>query len=130
MYKSYRKTSPTKKLWKKIDKVIPGFSSFVDPIQILDINKNEEKYLDLVSSLILAVEKSSKDKIGKRKRFSKLTKLQVLKNQNYRCSWCGNRLESANFDHINDDRTNNHLILSDRLFKSRERTNMLLDIFD
>ena len=111
IYKSHKthKQSPTKKLWKKIDKTIPGFSSFIDPIQVLGLNKKQEKYLNLVSGIFLTVDKASKGKIPRRKQFSNITKLKVLRNQNHCCYDCGNRLETVDFNHIDGNRSNNHI---------------------
>ena len=46
----------------------------------------------------------------KRKRFSKATKKAVLLMQNNHCKLCYQYLDVVDFDHINDDRSNNLLI--------------------
>jgi len=98
-----------KKLWKRIDKVLPGASEFVDPVKILGISKKDQKRVNFVAGLFLAAEKSEKPKSGKRREFTKKTKLLVLKAQKYKCKTCKNMLEKADFDHIDDDRSNNSL---------------------
>ena len=42
-----------------------------------------------------------------RKRFSKATKTWTLIIQNFRCRNCNSSLDFPEFDHINDDRSNN-----------------------
>ena len=97
----------TRRLWKKIDKIIPGLSYFFDPAEIFNLDKNEQKYLNFVSRLILEVEK--KPKKSKRKDFAPLTKLMVLQNQNHRCNICNNLLNVVDFDHIDGNRSNNKI---------------------
>lgn len=98
-----------KKLWKKADKVLPGVSDFVDPVKVLGLRKKDEKTLDFVAGIFLASEKSSQKKTGKRRQFSKKTKLSVLLAQGYKCKICKARLDEADFDHIDDDPSNNSI---------------------
>ncbi len=102
---------PSKKLLKKLDKYIPGASSFIDT-RIFDDDK--QALVEIASSLILASEKKKKlgkigSKTGKRRQFSKLTKQKVLISQNFQCAKCKDPLEIADFDHIDGDKTNNDI---------------------
>ena len=44
-----------------------------------------------------------------RKEFSKSTKQTILALQLYRCNHCSRFLDIINFDHINNNRSNNHI---------------------
>jgi len=103
--------SSTRKLLRKIDSTLPGLSNILDP-RNFDLSWEEKTAIEIASSLILASEKESKpSKIGvktsKRRQFSKLTKQKILISQKFRCAKCKNRLEIADFDHIDGDKTNN-----------------------
>ena len=98
-----------KKLWRRVDTILPGASEFVDPIKVLGLSKKDEKTLDFVAGIFLAPEKSSQKKTGKRRQFTKKTKLAVLVVQGYKCKICKDRLDEADFDHIDDDRSNNSI---------------------
>jgi len=106
-------TSSTKKLLRKIDNTIPGLSKILDP-RNFDLSWEEDAAIELASSLILSSEKKKKlektgTKTGKRRQFSKLTKQEVLINQNFRCANCKNTLEIADFDHIDGNNSNNDI---------------------
>ena len=96
-----------KKIWKRVDKVLPGASDFIDPVEILGLSKKDQKALNFVAGMYLAAEKSDQKKSGKRMQFSKRTKLLVLKSQNYRCKLCNGKLETADFDHKDGNRAHN-----------------------
>jgi len=101
---------------KKLDKYIPGASSFLD-IKDLNLRSEEEALLELASSLILKSEKKKKlakasktsRKGTKRKQFTKLTKQKVLIQQNFTCNWCKTVLEFPQFDHIDGNSSNNDI---------------------
>ena len=107
---------PSKKLLKKLDKYIPGASSFLD-LNSLGLSSEKEALLEIASSLILNSEK--KKKLGnvqktslgtsKRRQFFKLDKKQVLIKQNFQCASCKNTLEFPEFDHIDDNSSNNDI---------------------
>ena len=88
-----------KKLWKRVDNVPPGASDYVDPVEILGLSKKDQKALNFVAGIFLAAEKSEQKKSGKRRQFTKKTKLLVLKAQGYRCKLCKGKLGEADFDH-------------------------------
>ena len=96
-----------KRIWRRVDKVLPGASDYVDPVKILNLSKKDEKALDFVAGIFLASEKSSQKKTGKRRQFTKKIKLSVLLAQGYKCKICKGRLDEADFDHIDGDRSNN-----------------------
>lgn len=98
-----------KKIWKRVDKVLPGASDYVDPVEILGLSKKDQKALNFVAGIFLAAEKSEKKKSGKRRQFTKKTKLLVLKAQGYRCKLCKDKLDEADFDHIDDNPANNSI---------------------
>jgi len=98
-----------KKIWKRVDKVLPGASDYIDPVQVLGLSKKDQKALNFAAGIFLAAEKSEKVKSGKRMQFSQKTKLLVLKAQNYRCKLCKAKLGEADFDHIDENRANNSL---------------------
>ena len=89
--------------------MLPGASDYVDPVKILGLTKKDEKALNFAAGIFLAAEKSEKQKSGKRKQFSKKTKLLVLKAQNYRCKSCKRKLDEADFHHTDGNRANNAL---------------------
>jgi len=95
---------------KKLDKYIPGASSFIDT-RIFDDEK--QALVEIASSLILNSEKKKKlqeaSQKGKRKQFSKKTKQMTLIKQNFRCASCKNRLEFPDFDHIDGNSSNNDI---------------------
>ena len=101
---------------KKLDKYIPGASSFLD-IKDLNLSSEKEALLELASSLILNSEKKKKlvkasktsRKGTKRKQFTKLTKQNVLIQQNFICNWCKTVLEFPQFDHIDGNSSNNDI---------------------
>lgn len=106
----------SKKLLKKLDKYIPGASSFLD-IRDLNLGAEKETALELASNLILnsekkkKLEKASKSSKGasRRKQFSKLTKQKVLIFQGFRCKSCQNKLEFPEFDHMDGNSSNNDI---------------------
>jgi len=105
----------SKKLLKKLDKYIPGASSFLD-LNSLGLSSEKEALLEVASSLILNSEKKKlgnvqKTSLGtsKRRQFSKLVKKQVLIKQNFQCDSCKNRLEIIDFDHIDGNSSNNDI---------------------
>lgn len=101
--------TPTKKLLKKIDKKIPGFSYFFDPKKIFDLKENENDLLELASSFLLMADKVSKTKVRYRKQFSKLIKQKMLIRQNFRCASCGEFLEYPEFHHKDGNSSNNYI---------------------
>jgi len=95
---------------KKLDKYLPGISSF--DTRIFDDDK--QALVEIASSLILASEKKKKlgkigTKIGKRRQFSKLVKEKILISQNFQCVKCKDPLEIADFDHIDGNSSNNDI---------------------
>lgn len=52
--------------------------------------------------------KHKKQKSGERKDFSDNDKLETLRKQDHRCANCGRILNVVDYDHIDNDRTNNH----------------------
>jgi len=100
--------SPTKKLFRKLDKRVPGFSIVFDPKKIFDLNKNQSNLLEIAASFLLMYEKTSRRKTTRR-QFSKLTKKKTLIRQNFRCNSCGNPLEEVDFHHIDGNSSNNHI---------------------
>jgi 5-methylcytosine-specific restriction endonuclease McrA len=98
------KKSPTKKLFGKITKYNPILESVMDPDKMLKKHPKGKKIVDFVSSLVLQEEKN---RPGKRKQFSKITREKVLEYQQYRCKLCGTKSDVWDFDHINGNRGNN-----------------------
>jgi predicted restriction endonuclease len=98
------KKSPSKKLWEKITKNNPILEYVIDPDKILKKYPREKKIVDFASSLALEEEKN---KLGKRKQFSKLMREKVLEYQQYRCKLCGKKSDIWDFDHIDGNRGNN-----------------------
>lgn len=97
--------SPTKKLLRKLDGYVPGISYYGD--HLLDqLNKKDRALTEIASHLILQYDKKNPKK---RKQFSKLTKKKILEIQRNRCANCGKKLKIWDFDHIDDDRTNNDI---------------------
>jgi len=99
---------PSKRLFKKLDKKVPGFSFIFDPKKIFDLNKNQSDLLEFAASFLLNIEKASKTK-GGRKAFSKLTKQKTLIRQNFCCNECGKYSELLEFHHKNGIRADNRL---------------------
>ena len=99
-----KKKSPTKKLWEKVTKSNPLVGYFIDPDKVLKKYPHEKKVVDFVSALVLDDEKN---RPGKRKQFSKLTRTQVLEYQQHRCKLCGKKSKIWDFDHVDDNRSNN-----------------------
>ena len=99
---------PTKKLFRKLDKKVPGFSYLFDPKKIFDLNKNQSDLLEVAASFLLMADKVSKRKASRR-QFPKLTKQKTLIGQNFCCNSCGNPLEEAEFHHKNGNRSDNRL---------------------
>jgi len=101
---------PTKKLFRKLDKKLPGFSYLFDPKKIFDLNKNQSDLLEVAASFLLMGEKASRRKVSRR-QFSKLTKKKTLIRQNFRCNLCLKPLDIVEFHHKNgnsaDDRLTN-----------------------
>ena len=50
-----------------------------------------------------------KEKAGKRKDFSDDDKRETLRKQDHLCANCGRLLNVVDYDHIDGDRTNNHM---------------------
>ena len=100
--------SPTKKLFKKLDKKIPGFSIAFNPKKLFGLNKSENELLDIAAGYLLLAEKARKKK-GIRRQFSKLVKQKVLLRPNFRCKLCLNPLEIIDFDHIDGYTSNNDI---------------------
>ena len=98
------KKSPTKKLWEKITKKEPWLAFAINPDKMLKNYSTEKQGLDLVSSLILDQEKN---KPGKRKPFSKLTKEKTLEHQKNKCKKCGKKSAVWDFDHKDGKKSNN-----------------------
>jgi len=106
----------SKKLLKKLDKYIPGASSFLD-ISDLNLSTEKEALLELASSLILNSEKKKKlvkagktSRIGtKRRQFSKLIQQKILILQKFSCNQCKTVLEFPEFDHIDGNSLNNDI---------------------
>ena len=65
-------------------------------------------YLDLAASVLRILEKSM-DEPKDRKSFSKSTKNKVLKNQNQKCKNCGEKSDIFDYDHIDENSSNNRL---------------------
>ncbi len=99
---------PTKKLFRKLDKRVPGFSVVFNPNKIFNLSKNESELLELAASFLLMGEKASRRKASRR-QFSKLTKKKTLIRQNFRCNLCLKPLDIVEFDHIDEDGSNNHV---------------------
>ena len=99
---------PTKKLFRKLDKKVPGFSYLFDPKKIFDLNKNQSDLLEVAASFLLMADKVSKRKANRR-QFPKLTKQKTLVRQNFCCNSCGNPLEEIEFHHKNGNRADNRL---------------------
>ena len=101
---------------KKLDKVFPGASYFLDPKK-LNLSKETQAGLEIASAIILASDKGKKLQKTttsgkyrrKRRQFSKLTKQKVLIQQNFRCVSCHNHLEIADFDHVDGNKANNDI---------------------
>ena len=98
-----------KKILKKLDKELPGASDLIDPVELLGLDKKSEKALNFAAGIFLKSEKTKKRSLGKRRQFSKKSKLLVLKAQNSRCKSCKNILEIADFDHIDGNSSNNDI---------------------
>jgi len=96
-----------KKMLKKLDKELPGASDLIDPVELLGLDKKSEKALNFAAGILLKSEKTKKRSSGKRRQFTKKTKLLVLKAQNLKCKLCKNILEIADFDHIDGNKSNN-----------------------
>ena len=99
---------PTKKLFRKLDKKVPGFSYLFDPKKIFDLNKNQSDLLEVAASFLLMGEKAGRQKTNRR-QFSKLTKQKTLIMQNFRCNLCLKLLEEVEFHHKNGNRADNRL---------------------
>jgi len=99
---------PTKKLFRKLDKKVPGFSLLFDPKKIFVLNKNESELLELAASFLLMGEKASRRKANRR-QFSKLTKKKTLIRQNFCCNECGKFSKVLEFHHKNGNRADNRL---------------------
>jgi len=99
---------PTRKLIRKLDKKIPGFSIAFNPKKLFGLNKNQNELLDIAASFLLMADKAGKKKASRR-QFSKLVKQKVLLRQNFRCKSCLIPLESVDFDHIDGDTSNNDI---------------------
>jgi len=101
---------------KKLDKVFPGASYFLDPKK-LNLSKETQAGLEIASAIILASDKGKKLQKTttsgkyhrKRRQFSNLTKQKVLIQQNFRCVSCHDHLETTDFDHIDENSSNNHI---------------------
>lgn len=65
-------------------------------------------YLELAEIGLRILEKSV-TKPKARRSFSKSTKAEALKRQNYRCNICGKKSDVWDFDHIDGDSSNNSL---------------------
>jgi hypothetical protein len=63
-------------------------------------------YLDLAELALRLIEKNMV-KPTKRRRFSKVTKRQILANQNYKCALCLNKLDVTDFDHTDGNSSDN-----------------------
>jgi len=99
---------PSKRLLKKLDKQVPGFSYIFDPKKIFNLNKNEGDLLEFAASFLLAVERARKTKPD-RKSFPKLTKQKTVIRQNFCCNECGKYSEVLEFHHKNGNRADNRL---------------------
>ena len=73
----------------------------------LDTEKTVQACIRVAEKLI----KTSKYKNGKLKRkdFSQTTQEIILIKQDYSCNVCKNKLEEINFDHIDENRSNNSI---------------------
>jgi len=71
------------------------------------ITKKQKRWVDAVVKVLMQPAKPIQVKPQKRKEFSKKTKDAVLRDQNNFCRMCFQYMEVAEFDHINDDRSNN-----------------------
>lgn len=65
------------------------------------------KILEMI--LLIAKQDSHTPKMGIRRNFSKTVKQKTLARQAYRCRLCEKFLSVINFDHIDDNRSNNHI---------------------
>jgi len=99
---------PSKRLLKKLDKTVPGFSHIFNPKKIFDLNKNESGLLEFAASFLLMLDEASKTKAD-RKAFPKITKQKTLIRQNFCCNDCGKYSELLQFHHKNGDRSDNKL---------------------
>jgi len=59
--------------------------------------------------LKIAYSLEPKSRIKKRKKFSKSVQNAVLVLQGFKCNLCGKFLNIINFDHIDRNRSNNHI---------------------
>ena len=92
----------------RVDKKLPRLYDIVGP-EDLGLTSDELDVLDGVSVLANVAMDDEQKKLRKRKQFSKLTKQIILKKQKNRCKLCGKKSKLGDFDHINDDRTNNEI---------------------
>ena len=99
----------TKKIWDRTNKLIPGISNIIDPIKALGLNKKEEGFVELASSVYLAHEKSHEKESGKRIPFSKKKQDTTVENQKYRCDKCRKKAKFFEFHHRDGNRSNNDL---------------------
>ena len=99
---------PTKKLFRKLDKTVPGFSHIFNPKKIFDLNKNQSGLLEFAASFLLMLDEASKTK-AYRKAFPKITKQKTLIRQNFCCNDCGKYSELMQFHHKNGNRVDNRL---------------------
>jgi len=104
----FTRDKPTKKLFRKLDKKVPGFSYLFDPKKIFDLNKNQSDLLEVAASFLLMGEKASRQKTSRR-QFSKLTKQKTLIKQNFRCNLCLKPLDQIDFHHIDGNNSNNYI---------------------
>ena len=102
--------APTKKLLKKIDKTIPGFSNYFDPKKLFHLKENEGTLLDVASSLLLMVDAARRTSKGDKKNFSEIAKQVTRIIQNFLCARCGKPLgEVYDFHHVDGNRSNNDI---------------------
>jgi len=97
---------PTKKLFKKLDKRVPGFSEIVDLKKIFNLDNDQANFLEFAASLALTIEKASRTKED-RKAFSEITKQMIRIKQNSCCNECGKYSEVLEFHHRNGNRSDN-----------------------
>jgi len=65
------------------------------------------KILEMI--LVITKQVNYSPKMGIRRKFTKIVKQKTLARQAYRCKLCGKFLSIINFDHIDGNRSNNHI---------------------
>ena len=98
------KINPTKKLLKKLDKIIPGSSEYIFDQTRTKLNKKDRTKLDFASGIYEWLSENDKSKPAKRKPFSKLNQEKAIENQKNRCKDCRKKSDVFEFHHADGDR--------------------------